>query len=168
VFPFLFNIIAPFQADRPPPDTESEINPAFIISQRWIKSYVAVEFMAETYTATSPVGPAAPVAKLVPAQAFHMITPITLFYPVLAKWTWHRVLADPMEREFIDFIVTSRLANRGLHPRTEGPAHYPQDIALANSHATEGTGRTCVTAGRFLLLRPPDEARPAASVLAGG
>jgi hypothetical protein len=50
-----------------------------------------------------------------------MITPITPFYPVLTKWTWHRVLADPMEREIIDFIVTSRLANRGLHPLAEGP-----------------------------------------------
>lgn len=167
MFPFLLNIIAPFKADHPPPDAESEINPAFIISQRWSKSYVAVEFMVE-FTATSPVGPTATVAKLVPAQAFHMITPITPFYPVLAKWTWHRVLADPMEREIIDFIVTSRLANRGLRPLAEGPAHYPQDVALVNSHATEGTCRTCVTAGRFLLLNPPDEARPAAPVLAGG
>ena len=50
----------------------------------------------------------------------------------------------------------------------EGPAHYPQDVAVVNSHATEGTCRTCVTAGRFLLLHPPDEARTAAPVLAGG
>jgi hypothetical protein len=161
------NIISPFKADHSPPDTESEINPAFIISQRWSKSYVAVKFIAGTYTSTSPVGPSTTVAELVPAQAFHMITPITLFYPILAKWTWHCVLADPMEREIIDFIVTSRLS-RGLHPWAEGPAHYPQDIALVNSHATEGTCRTCVTAGRFLLLHPPDEARPAAPVLAGG
>ena len=101
----------PFKADRPPPDTESKIYPAFIISQRWNNTYVAVEFTAGTHTATSPEGPTAPVAKLVPAQAFHMITPITLFYPVLAKWTWHRVLADPMEREIIDFISSSPVAS---------------------------------------------------------
>ena len=59
----------------------------------------------------------------------------------------------------------------------EGPAHYPQDVAVVNSHATEGTCRTCVTAGRFsdkrtsLVSRPKhvtNEARPAAPVLAGG
>ena len=77
-----------------------------------------------------PVGPTATVAKLVPAQAFHMITPITPFYPVLTKWTWHRVLADPMEREIIDFIVTSRLANRGLHPLAEGPLMFDVSSSL--------------------------------------
>ena len=73
-----------------------------------------------------------------------------------------------MEREFVDFIVVSRLANRGPGTWMEGPAQYPHDVSLANGHTTEGTGRSRVAAGRFLPLHPPDEARPAASVLAGG
>ena len=92
-------------------------------------------------TLASPVGPTAAVAELTPTQTFHTIIPPALFYSDTAKWTRRRVLVDPMEGKFVDFISNCSL----FHPRKEWPAHESKDVAFAYGHATEGTGRTHVT-----------------------
>jgi hypothetical protein len=86
----------------------------------------------------SPVGPTALVTELIHAQAFHVIAPNALFHAIAAIWTHLCVFVDPMECEFVDFIIIvvvddgcpSFDCSLPHHPRTEGPAHESKDVAL--------------------------------------
>ena len=116
-----------------------------------------------------PIGGAASVAESIPAQTFYLIAPVTLFYPIPAHRTWYRMFVDPMEREFVHFIARRYFCVVYGFPWLEGSAQHSNDVAFADSHATEGTRRTHVeTAGGFHPLHPFDEARHAASMLTGG
>jgi hypothetical protein len=114
------------------------------------------------------IGGAASVAESIPAQAFHLIAPVTLFYPISAHCTLYRMFVDPMEGEFVHFIVSRWFCVGYDLPWLEGSAQHSNDVFIADDDATEGTCRSRCASGTLFPVHPPDEARHAAAMLTGG